>query len=60
MSTVQKTRMHIFSKISTFYSKIAAEAPIFNTNKLCPDDPSDKLFPLVKKLNLKTNFLNNI
>ena len=41
MSTVQKSRMLIFPKVSTFYSKIPVEAPIFTRNKLYQDDPSD-------------------
>ena len=57
MFTVQKTRMPIFSKVSTFYSKIPVEAPIFIRNKLYPDDPNDKLFPLVSKTKSETNFL---
>ena len=47
MFSVQKTRMPTFSKVSTFYSKIPVEAPIFIRNKLYPDDPNDKLFPSV-------------
>ena len=47
MSTVQKTRMPILLEFSTFYSKVPVEAPVFIRNKLYPDDPNNKLFPLV-------------
>ena len=47
MFSVQKTRMPTFSKVSTFYSKIPVEAPIFIRNKLYPDDPNNKFFPPV-------------
>ena len=56
MSAVQKMRMPIFSKVSTFYFKIPVEATIVIRNKLYWNDSNDKLFPLVWKLNLKLTF----
>ena len=47
MPTVQKTGMPILLEFPTFYSKVPVEAPIFIRNKLYPDDPNHKLFPLV-------------
>ena len=57
MFTVQKTRMPIFSKVSTFYFKMPVVGTIFIRNKLYPDDPNDKLYPLVLKTKSETNFL---
>ena len=46
MSTFQKTRMAMLSKIFPFCSKIPIPVPIFIRNKSYPNDPTDELFPV--------------
>ena len=58
MSAVQKMRIPIFSKVSTFYSKIHVETKIFIRNKLYWNDSNDKLFPLIWEIKSETNFLS--
>lgn len=56
-STVHKTSIPIFSKVSIVYPKIPTEVPTFIRNKLYTEDPSDKFFPLVWKIKSDTSFL---
>ena len=54
MFTVQTTRMPIFSKVFILYFETPIKTPIFIRNKLYPNDPNDKLFPLVCKIKCET------